>query len=248
MPTLPALGRPGIYRSKDRAPAGLAGARMDVCAFVGVAPRGPARESAADTSGGSRPVHKRAQAEKSRSVAIPVESFDEYQRLYGAFGGPGLLPFAVASFFEQGGKRAYIVRVVHDYGEGDARNNAGVAGGWLPDVHLRDGGRVGLQPRNEGAWGNGLRLAIRYAITPLEFEDVTLNELRLDERARLPVGSLIRFRSAGGLQTLRFANLVRVQPRAFTQGQCLVVRFDEQLPEQPEKAETIEGILVVEDG
>ena len=37
------LGAPGIYRYPDVPLRGLAGVRMDVCAFVGVAPRGPVR-------------------------------------------------------------------------------------------------------------------------------------------------------------------------------------------------------------
>src|SRR5215472_10959996 len=95
---------------------------MDVCAFCGVAPRGPARvpvvnEKWPDTRPSvepGRPI--------DRTRAYAVESFTEYQRLYGGFEGPGLLPYAVASFFEQGGRRAYIARIVHDYGAGDPRN------------------------------------------------------------------------------------------------------------------------------
>ena len=37
------LGAPGIYEIPPDPLRALTGARMDVCAFVGVAPRGPAR-------------------------------------------------------------------------------------------------------------------------------------------------------------------------------------------------------------
>ena len=37
------LGAPGIYRFRETPLRGLTGVRMDVAAFVGVAPRGPAR-------------------------------------------------------------------------------------------------------------------------------------------------------------------------------------------------------------
>ena len=43
-----------------------------------------------------------------------VESWDDYAERFGSFEGPGLLPYAVAAFFQQGGQRAQIVRIVHD--------------------------------------------------------------------------------------------------------------------------------------
>src|SRR5947199_72942 len=107
---------------------------MDVCAFVGVAPRGPARPARFDVDWATQ---DECDAKPARSVAVAVESFDAYRRLYGGFEGPGLLPYAVASFFEQGGRRAYIVRIVHAYttpaGDPDpAGNAAAVAEAALP--------------------------------------------------------------------------------------------------------------------
>src|SRR5258708_30572064 len=108
---------------------------MDVCAFAGVAPRGPARtrETLSDRS-----VARRG------STAVAIESWDEYVRLYGAFEGRGRLPYAVSAFFDQGGRCAYVVRIVHWYD--DADDDAGVATGTL--------GPVGLRARNEGSWGS----------------------------------------------------------------------------------------------
>src|SRR5215831_12146637 len=109
------LGAPGVYRLPDDEPPRLNAQRMDVCAFVGVAPRGPAFVPVVDGEfpGGWRMVTD-PDRPRRRSVAVSVASFDEYRRLYGAFEGPGTLPYAVACFFEQGGRRAYIVRIVHD--------------------------------------------------------------------------------------------------------------------------------------
>ncbi len=41
-------GAPGIYAVSDPPLRALTGERMDVCAFAGVAPRGPAREPVID--------------------------------------------------------------------------------------------------------------------------------------------------------------------------------------------------------
>src|SRR5205807_1218911 len=88
------LGAPGVYPYQPAPPRALAGVRMDVCAFAGVAPRGPARVPTFDeTWRDDRPCVE-PERPRSRTVAAAVESFDEYRRLYGGFEGPGLLPYA----------------------------------------------------------------------------------------------------------------------------------------------------------
>ena len=96
------LGAPGVYYAVAAPTRRLAAEPMDVAAFVGVAPRGPAWVRIDDpllVSG----VPERARA---RSVAVPVDSWDDYVERFGAFEAPGLLPHAVAAFFAQGGRRA----------------------------------------------------------------------------------------------------------------------------------------------
>src|SRR3954452_3220148 len=130
--TLRAPGAPGLYEIPVEPIRALTGIRMDVCAFVGIAPRGPARQPLFAADWAPRPCAKGATV--LQSVAVPVESWDAYTRLYGAFEGPGLLPYAVASFFENGGRRAYIVRIVHCYPGDDpaaGANAKGVAAGTL---------------------------------------------------------------------------------------------------------------------
>src|SRR4029453_9816848 len=86
------------------------GARMDVCAFVGVAPRGPARSPLF-----TERWAQRAPCDGPRdrlAIPVPVESWSAYTSQFGGFEGPGLLPYAVAAFFDNGGRRAYIVRIV----------------------------------------------------------------------------------------------------------------------------------------
>ena len=103
------LGAPGVTNVADVAPQVLVGVPMDVAAFVGVAPRGPAWEPA-----DPRVWPVPAGVVRNRSVPVAVESWDDYVEHFGSFEGPGLLPYAVASFFQQGGRRAWVVRIVHD--------------------------------------------------------------------------------------------------------------------------------------
>ncbi len=138
----PTRGAPGIYLAPTRVDRAYRGVRLDILGVVGVAPRGP--------------------------VGTPtrIESWSEYQRLFGGFEGRGRLPYAVAAFFDQGGERAYVVRVaprnesrsvteivpataVHrlaDTGPGDGR----------PPIRLAAG--------NEGAWGNGLQIDLAFDV------------------------------------------------------------------------------------
>src|SRR5438094_4395097 len=141
---------------------------MDVCAFCGVAPRGPARVPVVnDQWPDTRPsVEPRRPIDRTRPYA--VESFTDYQRLYGGFEGPGLLPYAVASFFEQGGQRAYIARIVHEYGVGDPRDAERVATGIVPGA-ATGAGPLLMRARNEGAWGKQLQVALSFQAVPLRF-------------------------------------------------------------------------------
>ena len=68
--TLP-LGAPGIYEISEPPVRALTGVRMDVCAFVGVAARGPARVRTQLPDG---------QIRRRRSIATAVESWDDFVR------------------------------------------------------------------------------------------------------------------------------------------------------------------------
>ena len=88
-------------------------------------------------------------------MAVPVESWDEYRACSARFEGPGLLPYAVATFFDQGGRRAYVVRIVHDDG---TQRRADVRAASIGPAALD--GRDGLRARNEGSWGNRLQASL----------------------------------------------------------------------------------------
>ena len=80
------LGAPGVFALPDVRVTALNPQRMDVCAFVGVAPRGPARVPVVDETWppGYRMVSDVARPLR-RSQAVPVRSFDEYVHHFGGF-------------------------------------------------------------------------------------------------------------------------------------------------------------------
>jgi hypothetical protein len=202
---VPTVGAPGVYAAPESPARGLLGARMDVCAFAGIAPRGPARVPYTDEQWlevGLDPARLRGGLSTSsavdplrprrRSVAVPVDSWDAYAELYGRFEGPGRLPYAVASFFDQGGRRAYVIRIVHD-GPG-----GGTAAGRLDA--LRPGGVV-LRARDEGAWGNRLRARLEFLALPLALRGASTAAVECDPPPA--PGSLLRLELAGGVRVLR---------------------------------------------
>jgi hypothetical protein len=253
------LGAPGIYHLPEEPLRALTGARMDVCAFVGVAPRGPARPPRFETAWAQRPTDERSTA-FPRSLAVPVESFDAYQRLYGGFEGPGLLPYAVASFFEQGGRRAYVVRIVHAYtrDEGgsavpDDDANAGrVATGTLTGTSgalLSAGGDpIELRARDEGAWGNGLTARLSFETAPLDSRYVGPTEIAVDRDQDMPTGSLLRFHFADGTRVLRFVTLQRQEWAPDEPTVRRVATLSAALAAEPDQSELVTGVLDLDDG
>ncbi|HEX3131873.1 MAG TPA: phage tail sheath C-terminal domain-containing protein, partial [Thermoanaerobaculia bacterium] len=196
-------------------------------------PRGPVRLQGGSTSG-------------RRSVAVAVESFSQYRRLFGGFEGPGRLPFAVASFFEQGGRRAYVVRVVHGYGD-PLLDAAGVARGLLGGVVVPVG-EPALLARSEGSWGNRLRAALGWSVAPHHFEAASTTSLVLSAADGLPAGTLLRLTLPGGARLLRFVSDVIREERPDSGGYRWRAIFEAPSPAVPEAIEIVEGVLAVDDG
>lgn len=135
------LGPPGVYHAQAPEAPVYQAARLDVAGFVGVSPRGPVDQP------------------------TPVESWSDYQWQFGGYDGPGLLPWAVRTFFAQGGRRVYVCRVsplprapAPEALAATARHQlllAGDDGTWCP---------LGLRAANEGTWGAGLVITLRFDV------------------------------------------------------------------------------------
>lgn len=125
---------PGVYLMRDdRAAHGVVTLRTDVTGFVGLAERGPL----------CRPVR--------------IETFRQFEAVFGGFIGSGYLAYAVRAFFENGGRTCLAVRVASP----DPELGAAAA-----SVALRDtsGAEVLVLSANApGAWGEGLAVSINPA-------------------------------------------------------------------------------------
>jgi hypothetical protein len=121
---------PGAYLQRnDQAPATVA-LRTDIAGFVGIAERGPI------------------------GIAVAVESMRQFQAVFGGYIGGGFLAYSVRAFFENGGRRARIVRVASDdpvLGAAAAACTVPVLGGGDPWI---------VAASSSGVWGDGLAIAL----------------------------------------------------------------------------------------
>ncbi len=126
MPVTPTY--PGVYI--EEMPSGvrtITGVATSITAFIGRALRGPVNQPAR------------------------VQSFGEFERIFGGLWVDSTLSYAVQHFFLNGGSDALIVRVVHS-GDANPALNASIA-----TVNM---GGLDLETENEGGWGNYLRATI----------------------------------------------------------------------------------------
>lgn len=247
------LGAPGIYRVTDEPLRALTGVRMDVCAFVGVAPRGPARQPYFDADWTPQPCAPGQRVK--RSVPTVVESWQAYLQSYGGYEGPGLLPYAVAAFFGNGGRRAVIVRIVHDYRQADgsaddAANAAGSARAAFAGLAASGGRRVCVAARNEGDWGNRLRARLTFVPQVLAIDALGLlpDRIRVPKGLAIAAGAVLRLGLAGGVSEVR-----RVAQVADTWSDHGGLRetwaiLDTPLASAPLAVELVEAELAVDDG
>ncbi|MBQ0826636.1 phage tail sheath family protein [Streptomyces tagetis] len=237
---LPALGAPGVYLAPDAAGRPPLPVRMDVCAFVGVAPRGPAWERADGPA-----------VDRARSVAVPVQSWQEYEEVFGGYAGPGLLPHAVAAFFAQGGSRAYIVRIVprepvptQDAQVPPARAVLTFASG----VTDGNGAALRLQARNEGRWGALLTATLTFGVVAMPVPGLDGRTLVLTPGTTVTAGSLLRLRPRGGTDELRLVTGVMRRPARAGTGWELLAALDAPVTGPLERAEEVTAVLDVVDG
>src|SRR3954447_1051785 len=86
---MPTYLAPGVYFEPiDRSSAVIAPARTDIAAFLGITQKGPAHTPTA------------------------VESWAQFQSVFGGFLPNGYLAYCAKAFFENGGQRLYVVRIV----------------------------------------------------------------------------------------------------------------------------------------
>jgi hypothetical protein len=128
MPITPTY--PGVYI--EEIPSGvrtITGVATSITAFIGRAWRGPVNDP------------------------ITINSYGDYERIFGGLWVESSMSFAVQDFYRNGGSQAIIVRLYHP--EGNKLTSASI-----------DANGLILQASYPGAWGNFLRARIDHDISP----------------------------------------------------------------------------------
>jgi phage tail sheath protein FI len=130
---VPTYTTPGVYYERvDASAPAIVAIRTDITGFVGISERGPL------------------------DTAVPVESWRQFQAYFGGFSGVGYLAYVVRAFFENGGKRCWVVRVASNDSNGGALPAAVIVGSPGPG---RDVWR--LAASSPGVWGADLSVLLK---------------------------------------------------------------------------------------
>ncbi|MEJ2454143.1 MAG: phage tail sheath subtilisin-like domain-containing protein [Candidatus Thiodiazotropha sp.] len=167
---------PGVYYQRfDAGEGAIAAIRSDVPGFVGIAERGPV------------------------DTPVPVQSWRQFQAHFGDFSGNAFLAYAVRGFFENGGRRCWVVRVACRDPAGGVRHaslSISTPGG-VPVWRLR--------AVTSGSWGN----AIGLTLSPRRAAEVVIAAGQADAKGAgvssvsgFSRGSLVRL-SQGGVEAWR---------------------------------------------
>ena len=129
----PTFTYPGVYI--EELPSGIhtiTGVATSIAAFIGWAPKGPTTE------------------------AVLVQSWSEFENIYGGLSAGNYLGYSVNQFFANGGQQAYIVRIVWDGTLSPASGTPDKATTATNTV----GGTLILYASSPGQWGTDLQVGV----------------------------------------------------------------------------------------
>jgi len=174
---MPTYATPGVfYERVDAGQPVISSVRTDVAGFVGIATKG-----LVDTP-------------------VPVESWRQFQAHFGDFTGAAFLAYAVRGYFENGGKRCWIVRVASSDPAGGAQS----AFLDVSDAQPVPNRVWRIAASSPGSWGNALNVSFREtnsAQTSGEIDARRIDRLRVASTAGFERGTLVRI-SQGSLPSV----------------------------------------------
>ena len=144
---MPELLHPGVYvQEVPSTVRPIEGVSTSTAAFIGATDKGP-------VCGTTLPTGRMAQP-------VLVTSFTDYARQFGGFRTDSFLTYAVRSFFDNGGRRLYIVRI-YSTPAGPVPSGPPLTGPGIAGTSLGSGNSAfGVSAANQGAWGNNLWVQI----------------------------------------------------------------------------------------
>lgn len=145
-----ALTYPGVYVEEILSGVHtITGVATSITAFIGRAMRGPTDE------------------------AVAINSFGDFERVFGGLWADSTLGYAVRDFYANGGKQSLIVRLYHpEFSSAGAQASAAAAtAAPITKASLLANG-LGLEAKSEGAWGNTLRARVDHEVVGPNMADL----------------------------------------------------------------------------
>jgi phage tail sheath protein FI len=132
---------PGVYvQEVPSAVKPIEGVSTSTAAFIGVADKGPVPGTLLPTKRPAQPVL--------------VTGFTDYSRQFGGFRTDSFLTYAVQAFFQNGGQRLYVVRVIPPVPSSPPSSPPSSAIANASGTLGTGSGAMALSAANQGAWGN----------------------------------------------------------------------------------------------
>ncbi len=162
---------PGVYSERaDANSGGVDALRTDIAGFVGIAERGP--------------LH----------LAVPVESYRQFQAWFGDTIANGYLAYTARAFFENGGRRMWGVRV--------ASSAATAAGITVFDDQPVPQPLWRIEASSVGSWGNALAVRLselRRTQQRARLDPLLPQRVRVDSTAGFALQGLVELQQPGAV-------------------------------------------------
>jgi hypothetical protein len=187
---------PGVYVEElSSGVRSVAALPTSITAFVGRALRGPTD-----------------QYDVPDQVPAVINSYADYERIFGGLWTESAMSFAVRDFYRNGGGQALIVRLFQAAGQSVARIGAATAAHDIAGVAAGAGAALNLVSANPGAWGNRLRATIDHNTRPHEAGEAlaSLFNLKLELIPDTGVASLQQLPDLGTRVEEIYANVTCV--------------------------------------
>lgn len=140
---MPEYLHPGVYvQEVPPAVRPIEGVSTSTAAFIGVAEKGPVPQIL-------EPSGRRVQP-------VMVTSFTDYVRQFGGFRQDSFLTYAARSFFDNGGRRLYIIRVAPNDARSATYSATGSPPASPPLSPPSPGSALAIQASSVGGWGNNI--------------------------------------------------------------------------------------------
>lgn len=210
---------PDIYFERvirDERFSTLQATKMHVCAFIGIAERGPIQSP------------------------TRITSWDQFRQQFGSYTENAYLAFSVFGFFNNGGEECYVTRVAR-IDDPDSEKNAQRATTILKDLYSR--GTIQIDALNEGTWGNRLRVQVGipkrvHRTALLQDLPVGATRARIEASKGFEVGALVRFTDG---REEAFVRITEVGAKEIAWADPLLVK----IPSRRATAEAVEFKLTI---